>query len=417
MSQGSYQVPTGGSESAITFAGQCNTAWQALASMNSGGSAPANGPGSAPLQYQLWADTTNASFPVVRCYDSASWPRFGTIDVSGHNFLPQMGGGAVTMASASTVDIGASPQTYITISGAVAITSLGSSAQIGEEKNLHFTGSATLTNGANIICQGAANIVALPGDTCRAIYIGTGAWVIVNYMRSLAAAGSGLQTGDVVWSYATVARNGFVRCNGLNIGDAASGATELASAACINLFTLIWNNSASDPEITVGGGRGASAAADWAAHKTIVLPDLRGRAPFGLDTMGAPAVSRITSFSAAPDGQTLGAVGGGQTMTIVLANLPAYTPAGGVVFSSSGTNSYTPAGTVTVNDNNIFGQLVVSAGAQKSAWITDPGHAGITASFAGTPVTASFAGTAQGGTSTGANKMPGFKLGTFFMAL
>lgn len=58
--------------------------------------------------------------------------------------------------------------------------------------------------------------------------------------------------------------------NGRTIGDASSGAT-WASADAEALFLLLWANAA-DTYCPVSGGRGASAAADWAAHKTLTIP-------------------------------------------------------------------------------------------------------------------------------------------------
>jgi len=70
---------------------------------------------------------------------------------------------------------------------------------------------------------------------------------------------------------------GWVRKNGGTIGSAASGATERANADTAALYALLWNNY-DDSQAAVAGGRGASASADFAADKTIVLPDARGRA-------------------------------------------------------------------------------------------------------------------------------------------
>ena len=97
------------------------------------------------------------------------------------------------------------------------------------------------------------------------------------------------QTGDVLWLDASAARPGWVRDNGRTIGSAASGATERASADCQALFTFLWANF-SDTLCPVLGGRGASAAADWAADKQITLPDKRGYVPGGLDEFGVSGV-------------------------------------------------------------------------------------------------------------------------------
>lgn len=119
---------------------------------------------------------------------------------------------------------------------------------------------------------------------------------------------------------------GFVMASGRTIGSASSGATERANADTQALFTLLWNSMA-NTEAPVSGGRGASAAADWAANKTITLPDMRGRVPAGKDNMGGTAAGRLTTAGAGVDGATLGAAGGSQTHTLTTAQMPAHTHA------------------------------------------------------------------------------------------
>lgn len=55
------------------------------------------------------------------------------------------------------------------------------------------------------------------------------------------------------------------------------------------------------------------------------VPDLRGRVPAGKDDMGGSAASRLTSTTMTPDGVTLAAVGGAQTVTLSQGNLPSAT--------------------------------------------------------------------------------------------
>ena len=56
---------------------------------------------------------------------------------------------------------------------------------------------------------------------------------------------------------------------------------------------------------------------------TFNLPDLRGRSVFGRDDMGGAAASRLTGTTMTPNGTTVGAVGGAQTVTISTGELPA----------------------------------------------------------------------------------------------
>lgn len=83
-------------------------------------------------------------------------------------------------------------------------------------------------------------------------------------------------TGVVQLTLQTVADPGWIMANDGTIGNVASGAT-FASLAALTLYTLIWNNI-SDTWAPVTGGRGGSAALDWAALKPIALTKMLGRA-------------------------------------------------------------------------------------------------------------------------------------------
>lgn len=153
-----------------------------------------------------------------------------------------------------------------------------------------------------------------------------------------------LATGDMKFVYNTSVLAGFVRANGRTIGSATSGATERANADTSALFAFLYN---ADPNLAVSGGRGANAAADFSANKTIALPDCRGRSVNGLDDMGNSAAGRLTStyFGATPT--TLGAAttGFSDHVTLQTANLPPYTPSGNLTMSGVvGTSTNGPIG-------------------------------------------------------------------------
>jgi len=99
-------------------------------------------------------------------------------------------------------------------------------------------------------------------------------------------------TGMIAPYIGTSAPTGWVLASGKTIGNASSSATERANADTETLFALLWNTFA-DAQAAVSTGRGVSAAADYAANKTIVVPDLRGRTIFGLDNIGGSAASRL----------------------------------------------------------------------------------------------------------------------------
>jgi hypothetical protein len=142
------------------------------------------------------------------------------------------------------------------------------------------------------------------------------------------------QTGDTLWRPTAQVRGGFVRMNALSIGDAASAASERANADTLNLYTFLWN-SFGQSLCPVTGGRGASALADFNAHKPIQLLDMRGTVPFGLDGMGNSLSGRITQGT--PD--IAGTGGGAEFHAIGQANLP------NVSIALSGSGSGTISGT------------------------------------------------------------------------
>ena len=88
---------------------------------------------------------------------------------------------------------------------------------------------------------------------------------------------SGFTTGDMKDTWKTTADTGWIMMNDGSIGSATSGATTRANADTLNLYTLFWNNI-SNTYAPVAGGRGASAAADFAANKALTLPAMKGRA-------------------------------------------------------------------------------------------------------------------------------------------
>ncbi len=104
------------------------------------------------------------------------------------------------------------------------------------------------------------------------------------------------QTGDPLprWRSGTI--TGWVRMNGRTLGDAVSGATEYAAADAANLFSYLWA-WLPDSIAPVSTGRGLSAAADFAANKTIVIPTMQGIIAAGVDDMGTTAAGKIQAVT------------------------------------------------------------------------------------------------------------------------
>ena len=146
-------------------------------------------------------------------------------------------------------------------------------------------------------------------------------------LQALIAAASAVPTGVRAGFTGRTAPTGWVLGSGRTIGDAASGATERANADTLALFTLLWTDYA-DAELPVktsaGGAsaRGGSAAADWAAHKRMTLPDYSDRVGVGRGDMSGADAGLVTAAGGNVDGTVMGKKGGGQNITLTNANLP-----------------------------------------------------------------------------------------------
>lgn len=208
-----------------------------------------------------------------------------------------------------------------------------------------------------------------------------------------------LTTGDIWFSLVNGTRAGAVRLNGRTIGNAASGATERANADTADLFAFLWNTLA-DAQAAVSSGRGASAAADYAANKTIALPDARRTALIGFDDMGNSAAGGLTLAPVVTGGPTTtGSILGQSTHTLTEAQLPAHTHgAGTFVTSSNGAHSHATTTDGAHTHGGATGNASAdhthnyNAPAHKNRSYATPGFAGDTWGGADTP-------TATGGTS------------------
>lgn len=206
-------------------------------------------------------------------------------------------------------------------------------------------------------------------------------------------------TGNLKADYGTGPLSGFVRCNGLTIGNATSGATERANADTQPLFIRLYSV---DPNLAVSGGRTGNALNDYNAGKTIALPDWRGRALAFLDDMGNGLAGRLTATFFGTAANVLGASGGAQQQGLSTANLPPYTPAGGI------TN-----GTITMN-----GTGGTTVGGAVNRVVDGDAPAGTANSqFSFSQAASTFAGTAQGGTSTGFSVVQPTMLATLYIKL
>lgn len=96
---------------------------------------------------------------------------------------------------------------------------------------------------------------------------------------------------------------------------------------------------------------------------TFNLPDCRGRVSAGADFAVGTNANRLTSTTMTPNGTTLGATGGAQTVTLTEAQIPSHTHALSGSTSSDGSHSHTvSSGDVSEQADEGFGVSVPSGG-------------------------------------------------------
>ncbi len=128
--------------------------------------------------------------------------------------------------------------------------------------------------------------------------------------------------------YGTILPARHLWVNGCTIGDADSGATGRANGDTIDLYTVLWdaaNGSGSQIQLYTSTGvsttKGTSAAVDFAAHKRLGLPDMRGRVGVGLDRMGGSSANVVLNNSS----DVLSGTGGEENHPLTINEMPNHT--------------------------------------------------------------------------------------------
>jgi hypothetical protein len=220
------------------------------------------------------------------------------------------------------------------------------------------------------------------------------------------------QTGDELFQKIAGIRAGWVRQNARTLGSATSGASERANNDAQNLFLFIWANYP-DSKCPVVGGRGVSAAADWAANKQITLPDMRGKTPFGLDGMGNGRANVIpdANVQGGDTGDTADALVGTTTHIVGQVNLPAIKPALTIVDLGH-------THPILQRDLGDIGQSAQIGGAQPNVSAGPPGSSGTNNGNTQTAVTGvSAAFTNNLGSGTALETISPGALGTWYLKL
>jgi microcystin-dependent protein len=221
---------------------------------------------------------------------------------------------------------------------------------------------------------------------------------------------TGFETGDPIWVPVAGTRSGWVRANGRTIGSGSSGASERANGDCQTLYEYLWNNF-SDTLCAVSGGRGANAAADFNADKAIATYDMRGYGPFGLDDMGNSVAGRIAGNTPT----AAASAGGGETATILQAHLPSYSLSVASITGSVATTITNGTSVVRNLSDSDFQTFSADNGAHD---VFDAVGSPTESTLSLASGTVTIGGSVpSGGSGTAINKMPPYRLGTWYLKL
>ena len=243
---------------------------------------------------------------LVSCDGSASGMRLSVTTLpaaAGSNTQVQYNSGGITSASpnftfdGTTVGMTGLNNTGSTVLGDASgdvLTINGTTVTI--PNNLNFDANTLFIDATNnrvgIGTNTPANTLSVAGN----IQSTSGGFIFPD--ATVQTTSAAVPTGFIQDYVGTTAPSGWVIANGQTIGNGSSGGTGRANADTAALFTLLWNSWA-NAQAAVSGGRGANAAADFAANKTIALPDLRGTVIAGLDNMGGTSSAGRLSSSMA----------------------------------------------------------------------------------------------------------------------
>jgi hypothetical protein len=174
--------PTSGIYTGPQFSQLLGNANRSMASCNKGPTAPGVVAGAA-IDGLCWIDDS-ASPWLIKRYVDGNWVVEGALDNVNGLYIAATGGGAASLASASTVDLGSVPQANVTITGATGVTNFGASAPLGAIKFLEFDNALVLTHSGNLIVPGGFPLTTAAGDNVTAKHLGLGVWKVTQYTRA-----------------------------------------------------------------------------------------------------------------------------------------------------------------------------------------------------------------------------------------
>lgn len=150
---------------------------------------------------------------------------------------------------------------------------------------------------------------------------GTDAQAVVDYVNARLKAVDTLGVPKPYFS--DILPEFYLWCDGKTIGDGSSGATARANADVHDLFVVLWSATGLKIYESTGAlsARGASAEADWVAHKRLALPKMNGRTLIGCDNLGGASANVVKDSNA----DIIGGIGGEEKHTQTIQELVPHT--------------------------------------------------------------------------------------------
>lgn len=195
----------------------------------------------------------------------------------------------VSLASASTVNIGAAASNNILITGTTTITSLGT-AVAGITRNVRFAASLTLThNATSLILPGGKNIITAANDILSFLSLGSGNWISLKYspqageiltVKQQYFTSNGTYTPSSGMLYAQVEAKGGGGGGGIaNSSSFAGSGGGGEGGTAISLLTAA--NIGASQSVTIGSGGASGASGTSTSLGSLVSAP--GGSPGGTD--------------------------------------------------------------------------------------------------------------------------------------
>lgn len=421
--------PTSGIYTGPAYVALLGDAFRSVSTANKGSSAPAN-VGGAAVDGLEWLDDSASPWLLKRRVNGG-WATEAAFDPSSSSYVGVIGGGSASIASGSTVDLGAVPQANVSITGTTTVNSFGSSAPSHIVKVIRFAGVLTLTYSSALPVPCGTNLVTAANDRAIVTHLGSGNWEITSYQRasgipidcaavgkiefgifesvpSLHVAGygqaltrstypalvakwtraqSGTRTSGnaTITSVANTAGLGAgMPVEGTGIGAGCTIASVTSSSITLNSSACVTSSGASTVTVFLTG-YGTSGTSS-----TIGAPDCRGRTIAGRDRNDPGSyANRLTSTWFGSDSSIFNKAGGFESHALLAAQIPTITSANAsqnITVSVSENTGRKLGAPINAAENvtaavvsTAGGGAVVAQGAANGAWSNISGLSGTTA--------------------------------------